>query len=86
MRNEKSEKYKELKGKRNTLEYESWFLRYVPFEVYMDKQERRNSKVKSMRKTAKSLAQSKTKSKTKANTKAKTKTRKNLGRLVDIFL
>ena len=90
MRNEKSEKYKELKGKRNTLEYESWFLRYVPFEVYMDKQERRNSKVKSMRKTAKSLSQSKTKSKPKANTKAKTKaktkTRKNLGRLVDIFL
>ena len=86
MRNEKSEKYKELKGKRNTLEYESWFLRYVPFEVYMDKQERRNSKVKSMRKNAKSLSQSKTKSKPKANTKAKTKTRKNLGRLVDIFL
>lgn len=32
MRNTKSEKYKELKNKRNTKEYESWFMRYVPFE------------------------------------------------------
>jgi hypothetical protein len=30
MRAEKSEKFKELKDKRNTKEYEMWFLKYVP--------------------------------------------------------
>jgi hypothetical protein len=30
MRAEKSEKFKELKNKRNTKEYEMWFLKYVP--------------------------------------------------------
>ena len=32
MRAEKTEKFMELKDKRNTDEYESWFLRYVPRE------------------------------------------------------
>ena len=32
MRAEKTEKFMELKDKRNTYEYESWFLRYVPRE------------------------------------------------------
>ena len=30
IRNEKSEKFKELQGKRGTREYEEWFMRYVP--------------------------------------------------------
>jgi hypothetical protein len=30
IRNEKSQKYKELMDKRNTEEYETWFLKYVP--------------------------------------------------------
>jgi hypothetical protein len=30
MRAEKSEKFKELKNKRNTKEYEMWFLKYLP--------------------------------------------------------
>ena len=30
IRNEKSEKFKELEGKRGTREYEEWFMRYVP--------------------------------------------------------
>jgi len=37
MRNTKSEKYKELKGERGSKEYESWFLRYVPFEEKTNK-------------------------------------------------
>ena len=41
MRNLKSEKYKELKNKRNTKEYESWFLRYVPFEEKESKNEKK---------------------------------------------
>lgn len=40
MRNTKAKKYTELKGKRNTNEYESWFLRYIPFEDKMDKEEK----------------------------------------------
>lgn len=32
MRTEKNEKYEELKNKRNTREYEEWFLKYVPSE------------------------------------------------------
>ena len=46
MRNTKAMKYKELKGKRNTKEYESWFLRYIPFEEKLDKEERKMSKEK----------------------------------------
>jgi hypothetical protein len=44
MRNTKAEKYKELKNNRKSLEYESWFLRYVPFEVKMDKEETKQIK------------------------------------------
>jgi len=44
MRNTKAEKYKELKGKRGTKEFESWFLRYVPFEEKMAKEERKHDK------------------------------------------
>lgn len=32
IKNEKAEKFKELKEKRNTKEYEEWFLRFVPHE------------------------------------------------------
>ena len=32
MRFEKTEKYEELKGKRDSLEFEEWFLRYIPYE------------------------------------------------------
>ena len=30
MRSEKAEKFNELKGKRDSKEYQEWFLRYVP--------------------------------------------------------
>ena len=36
MREEKALKYKELKNKRGTKEYDSWFLRYIPFEEEMN--------------------------------------------------
>ena len=44
MRNTKAEMYKELKGKRGTKEFDSWFLRYVPFEEKMEKEERKKHK------------------------------------------
>ena len=46
MRNTKAEKYKELKNKRNSKEYESWFLRYVPFEEKMEKKEKKEDNMK----------------------------------------
>jgi len=42
MRSAKADKgTKELKGQRNSKEYESWFLRYIPFEEKMDKEDKR---------------------------------------------
>ena len=52
MRNTKSEKYKELKGERGSKEYESWFLRYVPFEEKTHKSNaKHNSRSHSNKKT-----------------------------------
>ena len=53
MRNAKAEKYKELKNKRNSKEYESWFLRYVPFEEKMEKKEKKEDKMKNGNKSSK---------------------------------
>jgi len=41
LREQKALKYKELKNKRNSEEYESWFLRYIPFE---EEQNKKNKK------------------------------------------
>ena len=66
----KSEKYKELKSKRNTKEYESWFLRYIPLEESTEKQDMKLDK-----KSCKNKTRSKGKGKTR---KSKGKTKKNL--------
>jgi len=70
MRNDKTQKYEELKNKRDTREYEEWFLKYVPSKS------KENSETKSK---TKSKPKSKTKSKTKSKPKSKpkSKTRKN---------
>lgn len=44
MRNIKADKYKELKNNRNSKEYESWFLRYIPFEIKNDKDAKKMNK------------------------------------------
>jgi hypothetical protein len=74
MRTAKADKYKELKGQRNSKEYESWFLRYIPFEEKMDKEDKRVKAVKGTDKGAnkKTVTWKKTKtnqSKTKKNSK-----------------
>ena len=46
MRNEKSKKYEELKGKKGTKEYDEWFLRYAPGEKNKRKMKRKNLKRK----------------------------------------
>jgi len=43
MRNIKADKYKELKNNRNSLDYESWFLRYIPYEIIQDKEAKKMS-------------------------------------------
>ena len=84
MRNTKAEKYKELKNDRKSLEYESWFLRYIPFEINMEKKEKK--KLKQDRKKMKTLKTKLKKSRssvTKKN-KYKSNTRSNR-RFTDIF-
>jgi len=67
----RSEKYKELKSKRNTKEYESWFLRYIPFEESVEQVKKKLENKK--------YNKNKTRSKGKGKTrKSKGKTKKNL--------
>jgi len=98
MRNTKAEKYKELKSKRNSLDYESWFLRYVPFEVKMEKEnnkiKRVDSKLKRDEKKMKTLhnklkvsrkrLKNKHNNRTKKKNKGKSKAR-SIRRIGDIF-
>ena len=74
MRNIKSEKYKELKGDRGSKEYESWFLRYVPFEqhTYNKSQSHSNKKTKDNKKhSSRASTTKKRNKKTKKNAKGK---------------
>jgi hypothetical protein len=79
MRNTKALKYKELKGKRNSKEYESWFLRYIPFEENLDKEE------KKLEKQVKKLTKHKTTKHKKKKTTKNKKTRKNIIEFFDII-
>lgn len=71
MREEKALKYKELKNKKDTKEYDSWFLRYIPFEEEMNKQNkkliRENKKTKNLTKKHTSKRDSNKKNKSKKN-------------------
>ena len=66
IRHEKSIKFKELRGKKGSKEYESWFLRYVPLENQSEK----NNKSKKNEKKLKSVLKTKT---NKRKSKKKTK-------------
>ena len=50
MRNEKSKKFEELKGKRGTKEYEDWFLKYSPSQKKNFKEEKKKKKEKDQEK------------------------------------
>ena len=71
MKNEKSGKFKELKNKKNTKEYESWFLRYLPYETQLEKESNKKYKNKKSNKKTK-----------RRKSKTKTKTRKNFVELL----
>lgn len=72
MRAEKSEKYMELKSKRNSLEFEEWFLRYRPQDVKALKGQEKDKKDKSTNKT-------KTQRNKNKSRKTKTKTKRGFG-------
>lgn len=72
MRNIKSEKYKELKNNRDSKEYESWFLRYVPFE-----EEQQKTRTRDHNKTKKDKKKSSRNEKTHKNKTSHKKTKKN---------
>jgi hypothetical protein len=71
MREEKAQKYKELKNQRNSKEFQSWFLRYVPFEENMEKEDKKlkteNKKLKKQTKKYKPMRENKKKRKSKKN-------------------
>lgn len=60
MRSQKAEKYKELKNKRDSKEYEEWFLRYVPSEIEGEKQKKQTKKHVPKKKKGKQKAKRKT--------------------------
>lgn len=80
MRNTKSEKYKELKGERGSKEYESWFLRYVPFEEKPHKSNaKHNSRSQSNKKTKANKKHSTREGKTQRRKKTTKKNNKGKG-------
>lgn len=54
MRNEKTEMFKALKNKRNSKEYEEWFLRYEPGEKNKQEKRKKTKKRKKREKSRKS--------------------------------
>jgi hypothetical protein len=81
MRAEKAEKFKELKNKKGTKEYDEWFLNYRPEDKSGNKSEKTKQVLKSS-KTVKNKANPKSKAKPKKKNYAfnfwgKNKTRKN---------
>jgi len=84
MRSAKADKYKELKGQRTSKEYESWFLRYIPFEEKMDKEDKRANAGKGTEKgMGKGIEKGTNKKVTWKKTKSKySKTKKNKSKKV----
>jgi hypothetical protein len=100
MRAKKSEKFKELKHKRNSLEYEEWFLRYRPFEMRnkrKNKTTKANKKIRgeeeeeeeeentTPRKTKPNKYTTNIKTMTKTNTQNKTKKNKKQSGILDFL-
>ena len=76
MRAAKSEKYKELKNKRNTLEYEEYFLRYRPGDNINTTASTRASTSKSLSSKSKSLSSKSSSKSSKSFKKRKQKRKK----------
>ena len=83
MRAEKAEKYKELKDKRTSKEYESWFLRYIPAEK--DKKDKKKQEKKQEKKKTRKTIGSKAKKTRKNKKKNKKKTATSGNGILNIF-
>jgi hypothetical protein len=81
MRAEKAEKFKELKNKKGTAEYDSWFLRYRPADTKKDKEDKEGKDEESSAEssTESSSKSSSSKQKTKSKRKRGKKTKKRKG-------
>jgi hypothetical protein len=80
LRAEKAEKFKELKNKKGTKEYNEWFLNYRPEDKLQTKNEKSKNSEKSKNKPKKSVKKNKNKPKKKHynfDFWGKNKTRKN---------
>jgi hypothetical protein len=71
MRAEKAEKFKELKNKKGTAEYDSWFLRYRPADTKKEKEGKNEKGEKEEHSAESSSSSQKTKSKKKRSKKTK---------------
>jgi hypothetical protein len=68
-----------LKNQRNSKEFESWFLRYVPFEDQMEKEDKKlKTENKKLRKQTK-------KHKPKRENKKKRKSRRNIIEILNVI-
>ena len=83
MRAKKAEKYKELKDKRTSKEYESWFLRYIPAEK--DKKEKKKQEKKQEKKKTRKATGSKAKKTRKNKKKNKKKTATSANGILNMF-
>ena len=70
----KAEKFKELKNKKGTAEYDAWFLRYRPADTKKDKEDKDKDEDEES-----SAESSSSKQKTKSKRKRRKKTKKRKG-------
>ena len=74
----KAQKYKELKDKKNSKEYEEWFLNYNPSEIAQEKSEKRRQRIKEKKRKLRLLQKQlevKTQKKSYSSTSKKSKTK-----------
>lgn len=69
MRSEKSKKYKELRNKKRSKEFEEWFLRYVPAEIEERKKQNKKTNKKNANKNTKKNAKKTQRKRTSSNKK-----------------
>ena len=85
MRNEKSEKFKELKNNRDSKEFESWFLRYVPYENQLEPESKLPFSDKKSGKTTNGRNIKKYKTKKSTTKKSTTKKSKTRNKIIDFL-
>lgn len=75
-RKKKTEKFQELKHKRNSKEYEEWFLKYIPADIYNKKQNKSHKKTNKKNNHDKTTRKQQNKHNHKTNKKTSKKSKK----------